>query len=98
TTVDEILIRLHGTEEPKLSESHFALEGVQLLVARWRMLGLRIAFTNGCFDVLHPGHVSLLNQAKRAADRLVVGLNSDTSVRRLKGQGRPVQIAAARAL
>ena len=46
-------------------------------MARWRRLGARVAFTNGCFDMLHPGHVALLNQAKRAADRLVVGLNSD---------------------
>jgi D-beta-D-heptose 7-phosphate kinase / D-beta-D-heptose 1-phosphate adenosyltransferase len=98
TTLDEILARLHVGEEPKLSEEYFALEAAQLLVARWRVLGLRVAFTNGCFDVLHPGHVSLLNQAKRTADRLVVGLNSDASVRRLKGASRPVQSAAARAL
>lgn len=66
-------------------------------VAGWRQRGQRIAFTNGCFDLLHPGHVSLLRQARRAADRLVVGLNSDASVRRLKGEGRPVQGEAARA-
>lgn len=97
-TVEEILARLHGSEAPALSESHFGLDAVRLLLTRWRMLGLRIAFTNGCFDVLHPGHVSLLNQAKKAADRLIVGLNSDASVRRLKGASRPVQSAAARAL
>jgi D-beta-D-heptose 7-phosphate kinase/D-beta-D-heptose 1-phosphate adenosyltransferase len=66
-------------------------------VTRWREMGLRIAFTNGCFDLLHPGHVSLLNQAKKSADRLVVGLNSDLSVRRLKGPERPVQGEVARA-
>jgi D-beta-D-heptose 7-phosphate kinase/D-beta-D-heptose 1-phosphate adenosyltransferase len=60
-------------------------------------LDLRIAFTNGCFDLLHPGHVALLNQARKAGDRLVVGLNSDLSVRRLKGPGRPVQGEVARA-
>jgi D-beta-D-heptose 7-phosphate kinase/D-beta-D-heptose 1-phosphate adenosyltransferase len=97
-TVEEILARLHGTEEQSFSESHFTLEAVRLLLARWRMLGLRVAFTNGCFDVLHPGHISLLNQAKMTADRLIVGLNSDASVRRLKGAGRPVQSAAARAM
>ena len=95
---DEILARLGGTEESDAAESSYTLERAQLLVTRWHRLGLRIAFTNGCFDMLHPGHVSLLNEAKRAADRLVVGLNSDRSVRRLKGASRPVQSAGARAL
>ncbi len=63
----------------------------------WRMEGLRVGFTNGCFDLLHPGHVKLLAQARAASDRLVVGLNTDASVRRLKGEGRPVQDQAARA-
>ncbi len=65
-------------------------------VAAWRRNGRRIGFTNGCFDLLHPGHVSLLAQARNACDRLVVGLNSDSSVRGLKGEGRPVQNEAAR--
>ena len=65
--------------------------------ARWRRNGLTLAFTNGCFDLLHPGHVALLGQARAAADRLVVGLNSDASVARLKGPGRPVQSEQARA-
>jgi D-beta-D-heptose 7-phosphate kinase / D-beta-D-heptose 1-phosphate adenosyltransferase len=95
---DEILARLGGTEESDAAESSYTLERAQLLVTRWHRLGLRIAFTNGCFDMLHPGHVSLLNEAKRAADRLVVGLNSDRSVRRLKGASRPVQSAGARAM
>ena len=63
----------------------------------WRRGGRRIGFTNGCFDLLHPGHVALLKQAKAACDRLVVGLNSDASVAKLKGDGRPVQSEAARA-
>ena len=66
-------------------------------VAGWRAQGQRIGFTNGCFDLLHPGHVSLLRQARQAADRLIVGLNSDASVRRLKGAERPVHGEAARA-
>src|SRR6202008_904878 len=61
------------------------------LVARWRRHGLKIGFTNGCFDLLHPGHVALLGQAKAACDRLVVGLNSDQSTARLKGPLRPIQ-------
>jgi D-beta-D-heptose 7-phosphate kinase/D-beta-D-heptose 1-phosphate adenosyltransferase len=63
----------------------------------WRKQGLRIGFTNGCFDLLHPGHVKLLAAARAACDRLVLGLNSDASVTRLKGEGRPVQNAQSRA-
>ncbi|WP_028467465.1 D-glycero-beta-D-manno-heptose-7-phosphate kinase [Nisaea denitrificans] len=63
----------------------------------WRKQGLKVGFTNGCFDLLHPGHVSLMRQAKAACDRLIVGLNSDASVSRLKGPARPVQSEAARA-
>ncbi|WP_439814316.1 D-glycero-beta-D-manno-heptose-7-phosphate kinase [Zavarzinia sp. CC-PAN008] len=66
-------------------------------IQAWRSQGLRVGFTNGCFDLLHSGHVSLLAQARAACDRLVVGLNSDASVRRLKGPSRPIQDQAARA-
>jgi D-beta-D-heptose 7-phosphate kinase/D-beta-D-heptose 1-phosphate adenosyltransferase len=66
-------------------------------LAEWRKQGLRIGFTNGCFDLLHPGHVKLLAGARAACDRLVVGLNGDGSVMRLKGAGRPVQPVQARA-
>ena len=70
-----------------------AVERVETL----RRRGKKIGFTNGCFDLLHPGHVSLLSQARANCDFLVVGLNSDASVRRLKGQERPVQNQASRA-
>lgn len=66
-------------------------------LAEWRRQGLRIGFTNGCFDILHPGHVKVLTAARGACDRLVVGLNSDASVKRLKGEDRPVQDERARA-
>jgi D-beta-D-heptose 7-phosphate kinase/D-beta-D-heptose 1-phosphate adenosyltransferase len=66
-------------------------------LAEWRRQGVRIGFTNGCFDLLHPGHIKLLAGARAACDRLVVGLNSDASVRRLKGEGRPMQPVHARA-
>src|SRR4030088_3373863 len=62
----------------------------------WRKQGLRIGFTNGCFDILHPGHVKVLTAARGACDRLIVGLNSDASAKRLKGAGRPVQDERAR--
>lgn len=70
-----------------------AVDQVQI----WRNQGDRIGFTNGCFDLLHPGHVSVLAQAKRNCDHLIVGLNSDGSTNRLKGPERPVQHEAARA-
>ena len=57
-----------------------------------------LVFTNGCFDLLHYGHVSLLNRARALGDRLIIGLNSDESVRRLKGDDRPVQNETARAM
>jgi len=75
----------------------FTLPSVLKLTQTWREQGASIAFTNGCFDLLHPGHVSLLDQAKRSADRLIVGLNSDDSIRRLKGPDRPIQNEIARA-
>ncbi len=64
----------------------------ELMDARraWKASGERVVFTNGCFDLLHVGHVRYLNAAKALGDRLVVGLNSDASVRRLKGPDRPV--------
>jgi D-beta-D-heptose 7-phosphate kinase/D-beta-D-heptose 1-phosphate adenosyltransferase len=66
-------------------------------LADWRRQGLRVGFTNGCFDLLHPGHVRLLAAARAACDRLVLGLNGDASVTRLKGPGRPLQDVQARA-
>lgn len=67
------------------------------LRAWWRRQGLSVGVTNGCFDLVHPGHVSLIRQAAEACDRLVMALNTDASVRRLKGPSRPVQSEAARA-
>ncbi len=82
------------TAEEKIAVSADALDGQ---LEEWRKEELRIGFTNGCFDILHPGHVRVLTQARAACDRLIVGLNSDASVRRLKGADRPVQEERARA-
>ena len=68
-----------------------ALATTQAQVRQWRDKGKRIGFTNGCFDLLHPGHIHLLSQAALHCDHLIVGLNSDASVQRLKGSNRPVQ-------
>jgi D-beta-D-heptose 7-phosphate kinase/D-beta-D-heptose 1-phosphate adenosyltransferase len=73
------------------------VETVTRLRKLWEAQGCTVGFTNGCFDLLHPGHVSLIRQAAAACDRLVVGLNTDASVKRLKGPSRPVQREVARA-
>ncbi|KAA5602622.1 D-glycero-beta-D-manno-heptose-7-phosphate kinase [Roseospira marina] len=88
---------LHHQDLARAEDKVQRLERLTETVERWRRHGLRVGFTNGCFDLLHPGHVSLLAQARAACDRLVVGLNSDASVRRLKGPTRPVQGETARA-
>jgi D-beta-D-heptose 7-phosphate kinase / D-beta-D-heptose 1-phosphate adenosyltransferase len=67
-----------------------ALGAALVKVREWRAAGTKIVFTNGCFDLLHPGHISLLYQARALGDRLVVGLNTDASIKRLKGNGRPI--------
>lgn len=73
-----------------------SLQEAARVAARARRRGESVVFTNGCFDLLHPGHVRSLEQARRLGDRLVVAVNSDASVRRLKGPERPVQPARAR--
>ena len=60
------------------------------MVSRWKQAGSKIVFTNGCFDILHPGHVDLLEKAKNLGDKLVIGLNTDQSVSRIKGDLRPI--------
>ena len=67
------------------------------ILAGLRSKGRKIVFTNGCFDILHPGHVSYLEKASRMGDILVVGLNSDASVRAIKGRGRPINKESDRA-
>src|SRR5687767_3730158 len=68
------------------------------LVAQWRLLGKKVSFTNGIFDILHQGHIFSLSQAAREGDYLVVGLNSDSSTKALKGESRPVNDEQSRAL
>jgi D-beta-D-heptose 7-phosphate kinase/D-beta-D-heptose 1-phosphate adenosyltransferase len=76
----------------------FTLRDLQFRVNSWRVTGKTIAFTNGCFDILHQGHIASLSQAAAEADYLVVGLNSDDSVKKLKGDHRPVTDQHSRAL
>jgi len=76
------------------------LADLQTRLSAWRDAGLSVGFTNGCFDIIHPGHLKVLEEAKARCGRLVVGLNSDASVKRLKGETRPVndQVSRARVL
>jgi len=96
-TVSELIEQLTPLSARAGGSKIFTLESVLTLMRTWREQGASIAFTNGCFDLIHPGHVSLLDQAKRTADRLIVGLNADESIRRLKGPERPIQNEIARA-
>ncbi|HGX92792.1 MAG TPA: D-glycero-beta-D-manno-heptose 1-phosphate adenylyltransferase, partial [Candidatus Tenderia sp.] len=80
-----------GTEMT-IATGMLAEEALLHAVQRARDLGQRIVMTNGCFDILHAGHVSYLEQAKQQGDRLVVAVNDDDSVRRLKGEPRPINV------
>jgi D-beta-D-heptose 7-phosphate kinase/D-beta-D-heptose 1-phosphate adenosyltransferase len=96
--IDEINAALnHGDETPDEDAKLVTWERAAEMAERWRSEGLKVGLTNGCFDLLHPGHVSLLKAARDACDRLIVAINADASVTRLKGAGRPVQSESARA-
>jgi len=94
----ELTRALHSADVTKADQKVCSLTEAEDIAARWRAQGQTIGFTNGCFDLVHPGHLSLLRQARAECDRLVVGLNSDSSVKALKGESRPLQSEAARAL
>ena len=81
-----------------IPEKIFTAEEIVLKVAQLRLLSKTIVFTNGVFDILHQGHIYSLSEAAKEADFLVVGLNADVSVKRLKGESRPVNNQDARAL
>jgi D-beta-D-heptose 7-phosphate kinase / D-beta-D-heptose 1-phosphate adenosyltransferase len=99
-TREEILHDLENLEAPShrpLAEKVVDRQTLVRELAVCRQAGRRIAFTNGCFDILHAGHVQYLQEARAQSDLLVVGLNSDDSVRRLKGSHRPINPETARA-
>jgi D-beta-D-heptose 7-phosphate kinase/D-beta-D-heptose 1-phosphate adenosyltransferase len=76
--------------EEKIQSKIYLLKDLLKRVEFWRKLGDSIVFTNGCFDILHPGHIHLLASCNESGARLIVGLNADKSVKQLKGKGRPV--------
>ena len=94
---EELLAALSQHITLRMEEKVLPLERLISRVAAWRSAGQSIVFTNGCFDILHIGHIRLLEEARRRGDRLIVGLNSDASVRRLKGAARPIVGEAERA-
>lgn len=93
----DIINELHHQEFSGSEAKIMTLNGAADRVQLWRSQNLQIGFTNGCFDLLHPGHISTVAKAKAACDKLILGLNSDESVKRLKGDDRPIQTEIARA-
>ena len=97
-TIDEIAHQVHLCDAGNSTFESVDRIDLQSQFAQWKSQGLTVGFTNGCFDIFHAGHVRLLQDAKEECDRLVVGLNSDSSVRRLKGATRPIQDQLARSI
>ena len=87
---EELLGALSQEITLPMDDKLLPLDGLLSRIASWRSAGQRVVLTNGCFDLLHVGHISLLEQARRKGDRLIVALNSDSSVRRVKGAPRPI--------
>jgi len=75
-----------------------ALQQAANRIGKWKQEGKRIVFTNGCFDLLHPGHIDYLDRAAALGDKLIIGLNDDDSIRRLKGDSRPINPLQDRAM
>ncbi|MBE7636055.1 D-glycero-beta-D-manno-heptose-7-phosphate kinase [Sneathiella sp. P13V-1] len=97
-TADEIEAALHNVEVREADNKITSLTHAKDIVDGWRARGLKVGFTNGCFDLVHPGHISLIRQARAECDRLIVGLNTDDSIRRLKGPDRPATNETSRAI
>lgn len=97
-TREELGAALHSAEISGIENKIISFEAAEERVSNWRARGLKVGFTNGCFDLVHPGHISLLSQARGECDRLIVGLNTDDSIRRLKGETRPVTNENSRAI
>jgi len=97
-TADELAHEMRQERVQTTDRKIVSLHEALAIVANWRRAGDRIGFTNGCFDLIHPGHVSQLAQARGTCDHLIVGLNTDASINKLKGPTRPVQQQDARAI
>jgi D-beta-D-heptose 7-phosphate kinase/D-beta-D-heptose 1-phosphate adenosyltransferase len=87
---NELVAEFTAAAQIKAPDKILDLEHLLIRIAEWRANGERIVFTNGCFDILHVGHITLLEQCREFGDRVIIGVNSDASVKRLKGPTRPV--------
>lgn len=99
-TISELIDELHRLSRPEATTSNSKIvttEGAVRLREQWSKDGLTVGFTNGCFDILHVGHMEILEFARRECDRLIVGVNKDASVSRLKGPTRPINMEEDRA-
>ena len=82
----------------KLNNKIYSLEELEDKVNAWEQAGEEIVFTNGCFDIIHRGHIEVLAQTADLGDRLIIGLNSDSSIQKLKGKNRPIIDEQSRAI
>lgn len=85
-------------ELDKIHNKIISFDNIQKQVLKWREENKKIVFTNGCFDIIHRGHVDYLSKAKDLGDKLIIGLNTDLSVRNIKGNTRPIQDEQSRAI
>lgn len=97
-TAEDLRAELRSSQVHSVERKIVSLSEAAQQVRSWRDAGERIGFTNGCFDLMHPGHISQLAQARAQCGRLIVGLNADSSISRIKGPSRPVQNQAARSI
>lgn len=93
---DELLVAIQQHVRGERNRKHYDLESLKAVVDMWKSQGLTVGFTNGCFDLIHAGHVTLLGDSAARVDKLIVAINSDDSVRRLKGPLRPLMSEAQR--
>ncbi|MEC7863482.1 MAG: D-glycero-beta-D-manno-heptose 1-phosphate adenylyltransferase [Bacteroidota bacterium] len=82
----------------KINSKIFSIENLKTQTNTWRKSSQKIAFTNGCFDIIHKGHIEVLARTADLGDKLIVGLNSDNSIQKLKGKGRPIIDENSRAI
>ena len=82
----------------KLNNKIYTLEEIKNQVSAWKQAGEEVVFTNGCFDIIHRGHIEVLAQTADLGDRLIIGLNSDSSIQKLKGKNRPIIEEQSRAI
>jgi len=89
--IEEMLLASKKKYGNKFKNKHFDRVSIKQKISEWKINNLNIGFTNGCFDLLHSGHIETLKQASSVCDKLIVGINSDSSIRKIKGEKRPIQ-------